>query len=278
MALFVRDVAAPMLMTEIDKRLVIYKDALNISASIPDLAWNGKTINFPVYSRVAVADAVADKGAVVSTEVDGTNSTAAIAHIAAAVKYHKDTLRQAGGAIVQNMALNDLADAMALKLDADAMAAAIDGATLKAACAAADHITEDEIEKGFARFGDKQNANEFKGIYISSKLFPDVLKMNGFSSTGLTYTSDNNGIVSGQVVGFWRGVPIKLTDNGNTVDGECVTVILKKNGLGVARKNGVEFAENYDANTFYTDVVADTYAAEKVLDDTKVAIIRKTIA
>jgi hypothetical protein len=31
-------------------------------------------------------------------------------------------------------------------------------------------------------------------------------------------------------------------------------------------------------NTFYTDVVADTYAAEKVLDDTKVAIIRKTIA
>jgi hypothetical protein len=158
------------------------------------------------------------------------------------------------------------------------MAAAIDGATLKAACAAADHITEDEIEKGFALFGDKQNANEFKGIYISSKLFPDVLKMNGFSSTGLTYTSGTNGIVSGQVVGFWRGVPIKLTDNGNTVDGECVTVILKKNGLGVARKNGIEFAENYDANTFYTDIVADTYAAEKVLDDTKVAIIRKTIA
>lgn len=97
MAIFVPEVAAPYLMKEIDKRLVISNAALDISADVPELAWKGSEITFPVYSRVAVASAVTAKGSVTPTEIDGSSSTAAIKHFAAAVKYHKDTLRQSGG-------------------------------------------------------------------------------------------------------------------------------------------------------------------------------------
>lgn len=280
MALFIKQVAAPYLMQEISNRLVISKAALDISADIPDIAWNGSTISFPVYNRVAVADVVPAKGAVTAVELDGSAGSAPITHYAAAVKYHRDTLRQSGGPVLQNMAMNDLADAIAVKLDADMIATAIDGATLKAACAGADALTAAELEKGLALFGDKQNADEFAGIFINSRLFASVLAMDGFSATGLTYTAANNGIVQGQCVGYYRGIPVMLTDNGNRIGTtpECCTILLKKGGLGIARKNEIEFAENYDATTFYTDVVADTYAAMNVLDDSKVAVIRKTTA
>lgn len=279
MAIFVPAVAAPYLMKEIDKRLVISNAALDISADIPEIEWKGKEITFPVYSRVAVADEVEDKGSVTPTEIDGTSATAPIKHFAASVKYHKDTLRQACGPILQNMAMTDLADAIALKLDADLMNAAITGAVLKAACAAADTITQDELEAAFALFGDKQNADEFAGMYINSKLFPSMLAMDGFTATGLTYTTEHNGIVKGQCVGFYRGVPVMLTDNGNRFGSspECKTLIVKNGGLGKARKAEPEFSEDYHSTTFYTDVVADVYGAHKVLDDSKVVLLAKTI-
>lgn len=280
MAIFIPEVAAPYLVKEIDKRLVLSNAALDISASVPDLAWKGSEITFPVYSRVAVADAVTAKGSVTPTEIDGSSATAPIQHFAAAVKYHKDTFRQAGGPILQNMAMTDLADAIALKMDADLMNTAINGAVLKAACAAADEITAAELEGAFALFGDKQNANEFAGVYINSKLFPSMLAMDGFSATGLTYTAQGNGIVQGQCVGFYRGVPVWLTDNGNRSGStpECKTLIVKHGGLGRAVKAQPEFAEDYNATTFYTDIVADVYAAHKVLDDTKVALLANTIS
>lgn len=97
MAIFVPEVAAPYLMKEIDKRLVISNAALDISADVPEIEWKGSEITFPVYSRVAVASQVDSKGSVTPTEIDGSSATAAIKHFAAAVKYHKDTLRQSGG-------------------------------------------------------------------------------------------------------------------------------------------------------------------------------------
>lgn len=279
MALFVKEVAAPYLLKEIDKRVVLSKAAVDISRSVPDLAWNGNSIAFPVYSRTAVASTVAAKGSVTPTEIDGSSTTAPINHVAASVKYHKDTLRQSGGPILQQMAMNDLADAMALKLDADLMGAAIEGAILKTACAAADALTADELESGFSLFGDKQNASEFAGIYINSKVFPSILKLSAFNTESLTYTTTGSGVVQGQCTGFYRGVPVFLTDNGNydSVAKESKTLIVKKGGLAVARKNAIEFSEQYNNTNFYTVICADSYAACKVIDDSKVVLIAKTI-
>lgn len=72
MAIFVPEVAAPYLMKEIDKRLVISNAALDISADVPEIEWKGSEITFPVYSRVAVASQVDSKGSVTPTEIDGT--------------------------------------------------------------------------------------------------------------------------------------------------------------------------------------------------------------
>lgn len=98
----------------------------------------------------------------------------------------------------------------------------------------------------------------------------------------MTYTARNNGIVVGQVCGFYRGIPVFLTDNGTrpsvSSTYECRTILLKKHGLGYALKKAVQFREAYDPTSFYTTVTADTYAAEKVLDTDKVAWIGKTTA
>lgn len=276
MALFVKTVAAPYLMKEMASRLVIGKMAVDISKEVPDLAWSGSEIVFPVYSRVAEGQEIDAKGSITPTEIDGSSTTAPIRHVGAAVKYHQDTIRTSGGKVLADMAIRDLADAMALKLDGDIMSAAIKGAKLKAAAASGDTLSQDELESAFSLFGDKQSVSEFAGIVIHSKLFPSVLAMQGFTATNLTYTQQGNGVVMGQQVGFYRGVGVYLSNNGN-YDSECKTLIVKKNALAYALKKSVEFNEQYNPTTFYTDVVADTYAAAKLMDEDGVALIAKTI-
>ena len=281
MAFYIPSVAAPYLIREMSARLVTGGLADNITDDVPDIQWSGSEITFPVFARSAEASVIEDKGSVVPVEIDGSSTTAPIKHIAASIKWHEDTLRQSGR-VLADLGIRDLADAMALKLDGDLVAEAISGATLKFASAAADEITADELEGGLALFGDRQNAAEFAGILTNSKLFPSFLKMNGFTSSDLTYTARNNGIVTNQICGFYRGIPVFLTDNGTrpsvSSTYECRTILLKKHGLGYALKKAVQFREAYDPTSFYTTVTADTYAAEKVLDTDKVAWIGKTTA
>lgn len=281
MAFYVPEIAAPYLIREMSARLVAGRLADDISEDIPDIQWNGSEIVFPVFTRSASAAVIADKGSVTPVEIDGSSTTAPIKHIAAALKWHEDVLRTSGR-VLADLGIRDLADAMALKLDGDLVAEAISGATLKYASAAADALTADELEGGLALFGDRQNAAEFAGILVHSKLFPSFLKMDGFTSDSVTYSKQGNGIVSNQICGFYRGIPVFLTDNGTrpsvSSSYECRTILLKKHGLGYALKKTIEFREAYDPVTFMTNVVADTYAAAKTLDTDKVAWIGKTTA
>lgn len=279
MAFYVPEIAAPYLLKEMSARLVAGGLADDISDTIPDLAWSGSEITFPVFTRSATASVISAKGSVTPTEIDGSSTTAPIKHIAAALKWHQDALRTSGR-VLADLGIRDLADAMALKLDGDLVAEAISGATLKYASAAADAITADELEGGLALFGDRQNAAEFAGILIHSKLFPSFLKMDGFTSDSVTYSKHGNGIVSNQICGFYRGIPVFLTDNGTrpsvSSSYECRTILLKKHGLGYALKKSIEFKEAYDPVTFMTNVVADTYSAQKILDTDKIVWIGKT--
>jgi len=282
MPFYIPSIASPYLLKEMENRLVIGKLATNISDQVEDIAWSGSEITFPVFTRSATAGEVADKGAVIPTEIDGSSTNAPIKHIASSVKWHEDTLRKSGK-VLADLGIRDMADAMSTKLEADIMAEAVNSSTLRYACAAADTLTQDELEGGLALFGDKQAAQEFSGILIHSKLFPSFLKMDGFSNENLTYSREGSGIVKGQVAGFYRGIPVYLTNNGtyaantgNTY--ETKTVILKKGGVGYALKKAIDFREAYNNETFYTTVTADTYAAEKLLDSDKVVLIAKTIA
>ena len=88
MAIYVPSIAAPYLLKEIDKRLVIGKLADNITDDVPDIEWQGSAITFPTYTRVAVASVVEAKGSVTANEISGDSTSATINHIAAAVKWH----------------------------------------------------------------------------------------------------------------------------------------------------------------------------------------------
>lgn len=279
MALFIPELASKMLIGEINKRLVISKLATDISSTIPDIQWQGKDIHFPVFKRTAVASDVVDNGSVVPSELDGEDSIESIKHVAASVKWHKDQVKYTGASLA-DMALQDLAGAMAQKLDSDIMETAIKNAILKKAVAAADSITAAELLQGFSLFGDKQNTAEFAAIVINSKLLESFYAMPEFTSNGLTYTKDKNGIVSDQCIGLFRGVKVLVTDNGNrygTPSGESKTLIVKKGALGRALKQNVEFNEQYNNTTFFTTTTADSYYANKVMSDTGIVLLAKTI-
>ncbi len=282
MSLYVPSVAAPYLMKELSTRLVMGKLAVDLSDEIPEVQWNGNSIAFPVYTRSANAAVIEAKGSVVPVEIDGSNSNAAIKHYAASVKWHRDTIRQSGGQILADMGLIDLAESMAQKLDADLVAECLSSAVLKSALAAADSMTQAELEAGFALFGDKQSVTEFGGVVLNSKLFPSLLAMDGFSSEGKTYTEAGNGIVLGQICGFYRGIPCYLSDNGTrptiSTTPESRVIILKKNALGYALKKAVDFDESYNNTNFYTTVTSDTYGAQKLMDTDKCVILGKTLS
>lgn len=281
MAIYIPELAAPIVMREMKNRLVVGRLATDISNQIDNLQWQGAQISFPVFERVAVASDIAAKGSVAPVEVDGSSSLATIKHVSAGLKWHQDTIRQSGKAIA-DLGLQNMGDAMATKLDGDLVNEAVNNAVLRSATAAGDKITSDEIEAGFSLFGDKQDVSEFSGIVIHSKLFPSILNMNAFSSTNLTYTADGNGVVRAQIVGYYRGVPVFLSNNNTLVTkgsaSECKTIILKKGGLGYAMKKRPEFKESYNVETFYTTVVVDSYYATKVLDPDKVCLLCKTIS
>lgn len=279
MALFIPELASKMLINEIGKRLVISNLATDISKSIDNIQWQGKTINFPVFTRTAVATDIEENGSVTPSMLSGDNTTATINHVAASVKWHKDQLKYAGNQLA-DLALNDLAGAMALKVDSDIMTTAINGAVLKKATASATEITAAELLDGFSLFGDKQNTSEFAAIVINSKLLTSLYAMDEFTSTEKTFNAANNGIISNQLVGYFRGVPVMVTDNGNFLgtQPECKSLIIKNGALGRALKQDVEFNEQYNNTTFYTACTADTYGAYKVMNTSGIILLCKTTA
>jgi hypothetical protein len=58
------------------------------------------------------------------------------------------------------------------------------------------------VENTLALFGDKQNADEFSGILINSKLFSSFLGMDAFTSESKTYTTSARGLSRDRLSGF----------------------------------------------------------------------------
>ena len=130
-------------------------------------------------------------------------------------------------------------------------------------------------------WGDDQDDSTFDAIVINSKLLPSFYTMDGFVNSTKTYTQNGNGSIVNGVVGFYRTIPVVLSNVGtyDSTANECKSYILKKGAIGKKdKKQGVEIELDRVVKNKRTDVYADELFVIGLIQKDGACIVRKTIA
>lgn len=243
---------------------------------LPQFSEVGNTITFPKWKLIGDVEEV-KKGTPISTEdLEQTSSQATIKQIGKGVKvYDIDDLTSFGNHVDE--ASRQEALVFARKLDSDLINEALTS-PLKSATVDAKAITADEINAGLLLFGDEQDTDEMAGIVVHSLVASSFYNMNEFVQHR-TDTVDGNGIVHNGVIGYFRGIPVMMSDKDtyDSTKNECVSLIIKKGALGYKEKRGINIEVERDASLKCNNVFGDYIYATKLLNDAGVVVLRKTI-
>ncbi|EJT6158063.1 hypothetical protein [Clostridium perfringens] len=150
---------------------------------------------------------------------------------------------------------------------------------LKVKTASKTEITSEELNRGLQLYSDEQNIDDFHGILVNSLVASSFYKMPEFVKADYTYNGVNgNGVVHNNVIGYFRGIKVVMSDFNTYKDGECVTVIVKKHSLGKMPKRGVLCEAERLAGKKATAVYSDEIGALKMINDEGIVVLRNTIA
>lgn len=240
----------------------------------------GDTVSFPMFEAIGEATEFTKGEGIDEQELSQVDSKATIKQVAApgVLVYDTENLTALGNQI-ENGAMQQ-GTSIARKVDTD-LIEECKKTTLKVATANANSISADELNKGFVMFGDEQDTSEMAGIVVNSMLSASFYSMEEFVDATKTYNgANNNGIVTNGCIGYFRGVPVFLSDKGTLDSTECITFIIKKHALAKMFKSEkvcdveVERQAKYKRTAIYTDAI---YAV-KMVNTEGVVMLRKTIA
>lgn len=221
----------------------------------------GETLTMAKWAYIGDATDITPGTAMTATSMKQTSTTATIKMIAApaVTVYDYDDKTELGDALDE--ASKQQSISIARKLDLDAIAESRK-TVLQKKIETKNTVTFDEMNAILGLYGDDANANDFDFIAIHSAFIPSFLKMDGFVSAEVTFTAQGNGIQLNNLLGYFRGIAVvvsdTLYDNTNT-EGYILTI--KKDSLGLIPKE-VPFTEvernaSKRSNTIYT---SDIYA------------------
>lgn len=239
----------------------------------------GETINLPAWIYSGDAKDIAVGTAIPTTKLKQSNRQATIKMVAPdgiAVNDYDDAV--ALGNAVQKAA-DFHSTAIARKIDTDLIDCAYK-TPLKYALATDGAVTFDEMNGILSLYGDDANAGDFSFIAIHSAYIPSFLKMDGFVSSELTFTSNGSGVLMNNQLGYFRGIPVVVTDRLiNTKGGTTEKFILavKKGSLAIIPKETVHVELARDASTRTTTVYTSQYYACGLVDDTGIVLAKKTL-
>ncbi|NFS07362.1 hypothetical protein FDE99_06260 [Clostridium botulinum] len=237
----------------------------------------GETVTFPKFKTIGDAEEVVKGKQSKIDELEQTSSQAKIKMIDKIVRvYDIDDMTALGNHIDE--ASKQQAIVFARKLDTDLIAECLTS-SLKSATANAKAITADEINQGLLLFGDEQDTEEMAGIVVNSLVASSFYNMTEFI-TARTDTVQDNGIVRGGVIGYFRGIPVFMADHGtyDTTKNEAVSFIIKKDSIAYMEKKGINIVEEREEKIHCSDIVGDYIYACKLINDAGVVVLRKTIA
>lgn len=279
MALVIQEVFAQCVNEKLGVALKMGQLATDVTDDVAEITTCGNKIHFPKYDRVATVGEVTKGTALVPSEVSMTDNEADVKQTGGSIRVYDKDAKQIKGATMDNMA-QQLADAMVKDMDSSLSNTMDTEATKKSPTANADSITNAELLNAFALFGDDVDYDSFSGIAINSKLLPSFLGMDEFVSVEKTYKHDGNGLIKNNLVGFWMGIPVVVTNNGtwDSTKEECKSYMVKKGALGYVKQQDVTIEVEREAKLLCNDIVASDLYATKVMDADGIVVIRKTVA
>lgn len=245
---------------------------------IPEFASHGETIVFPKWSLISDPTEMVKGTALVPEELQQTQSTATVKQVGKAIRvFDSENLTAIGNQLDEGARQTSIV--MARKIDTDLIAEMLKS-DLKFQTANAKVITSTELDNALQLFGDERDVDDFAGIVVNSLLIPSFMGMKEFVDAMNTTVTENNGIVRNGLLGFFRGIPVYVSDKGtyNTTSSECVTFIIKKSAIGYKMKKNIDIELEREAKLKATDIVADMMYAVKLVADDGVVIVKKTIS
>ncbi len=274
MALIQKQIYADLVREKFDGKVKI----LNLSNDLGNLdgMGAGESISFPKWSLIGNPTEMAKGDAISTEELAQTETFASIKQIGkGVVVYDSSNQTSLGNQLTEGA--TQTAIVMARKLDDDLIAEAKTSA-FQATCSSATALTSAEIETAMLNYGEERDVEEFAGIVINSLLIPSFYAMNEFTDATNTTAMAGNGIIRNGLLGFYRGIPVFISDKG-THDGnanECVTLIIKKGSLGYKMAKELDVELEREAKYKRTNIYADMMYAVKLIKDDGVVVIKST--
>ncbi len=238
----------------------------------------GETLNMPSWVYSGDAKDITVGSAIPSSKLKQENRQATIKMVAPdgiAVNDYDD-------AVALGRALEKAAEFQAIgiarKIDTDLIDAACK-TPLKSTLANDGQVTFDEMNSIIGMFGDDANAVDFSFIAIHSAFVPSFLAMDGFVSAEITHTADGNGIMLNNILGYFRGIPVVVTDRlYDTNKQEKFILAIKKHSLAIIPKESVFVEVARDASTRTSTIYTSQYYAVGLIDDSGIVLAKKTHA
>lgn len=182
-----------------------------------------------------------------------------------------------GGKSIIDMKATDVAEVFIRAME-KSLGGKMMKAPLKFALASQTEVTATEINTAMTNaFGDNQDVDGYAGIVVSSVMAQSFYAMPEFIDATKTYTQQGNGIVRNGLIGYFRSIPVFMSDVTTVgADGVHTMFIIKKNALGYKRLTGeVETVRNaqYKRDEVYGDIMFLT----TVLDDTGLVVCNSAV-
>lgn len=273
MSLIIPEVYANAITKNMKGRLKVTQ--LSKKLDLPAFKQVGETVVFPMFNAIGECEDV-KKGIALKTEdLTQTSSTAKVINKGKAVRIYDVDDKTALGDFIENANMQQ-ARVFAKELDRQLVVEALK-TSLKVATGDVKAITADELNNGLALFGDEQDTEDFAGIVIHSLLINSMLNMQEFISASNTTVVSGNGIMRNGLLGFFRGIPVYVSDTAMDQN-ECTTLIIKKDSLAYMLKKDFNIEEEREAKLLATDIVANMMFAVKQINAEGVVVLRKTIS
>lgn len=151
---------------------------------------------------------------------------------------------------------------------------------LKFNVANATAITNVEINEALNLYGDKQNYKDIAGILINPRLKTSFFNMPDFVNKNMTTTNNKNGIIDGDIIGYWGGiipVYISLIGTYDSAKNQCETLIIKKNSLQTVYKRDINLEIGRDIDYKCYKVNADLIAGIGLVNEAGIIHIGKSM-
>lgn len=243
-----------------------------------DLMGNvGETLTFPKVQYIGDAEDITVGQPIPTTSLKHTTTQATIKEVApdGVTVYDYDDLVALGRALETGAGQQGIA--ISRKIDTDLINAAY-ATPLKKALAADGVVTFDEMNDILGLYGDDANADDFAFIAIHSKYVPSFLKMDGFVSADVTHTADRNGIQLNNLLGYFRGIAVVVTDRlVDTASSEYFILAVKKHALAIIPKETVNVEVARDAARRQSIIYTSQFYACALIDDAGIVLGKHTL-